>query len=286
MIQLRDRMIEDLRLRGCAPDTVETYTRCVRKFFEWAKLRPTRVQPENVRAFALHLMDERHLSCSSHDVYVGAIKFFFRVTLKRPEVVADIPRRKIPMTLPTVLSRGEVAELIDSASRVKHRAMFETLYGAGLRVSELCKLRIPDIDSRGMVIHIHGAKRGRDRDALLSPKLLGTLRSYFKTCHPAGPYLFPGRKPDRGMSRAAVAVAMKKAARKAGLTVRVHPHSLRHAFATHLLEQGVDLRTLQVLLGHASIRSTTRYLHVTTARMHTIRSPLDSLTRRDSNQAR
>jgi integrase/recombinase XerD len=228
MIQLRDRMIEDLRLRGRAPCTVETYTRCVGKFFEWVKRPPTRVQSENVRAFALYLMDERHLSCSSHDVYVGAIKFFFRVTLKRPEVVADIPRRKIPMTLPTVLSRGEVAELIDNASRVKHRAMFETLYGAGLRVSELCQLRVADIDSRSMVIHIHGAKRDRDRDALLSPGLLGTLRSYFKASRPAGPYLFPGRNPDRGITRAAVAVAMRKAAHKAGLSVHVHPHSLRH----------------------------------------------------------
>ena len=141
-----------------------------------------------------------------------------------------------------------------------------------------------DIDSPNRVIHIHDAKRGRERDALLSPELLATLRGYFKRYRPAGPHLFPGREPGRCISRAAVAAAMKKAARKAGLTVRVHPHSLRHAFGTHLLEQGVDLRTLQVLLGHASIRSTTRYLHVSTARMHTIRSPLDSLPRRHSTE--
>jgi integrase/recombinase XerD len=282
MSQLRDRMVEDLRLRGRAQNTIKTYTRCVSKFFDWSQVPPGRVQSEHVRRFVLHLMDDRHLSCSSHDVYVGAIKFFFRVTLKRPEVVADIARRKKPMRLPTVMSREQVAALLNSARIPKHRAMFETLYGAGLRVSELCKLQISDIDSRSMVIHVRDTKRGRSRDALLGPQLLRTLRSYFKTCRPVGSYLFPSRKPGTFMTRAAVAVAMKRAARKAGLEGRIHPHALRHAFATHLLEDGVDLRTLQVLLGHGSIRSTILYVHVTTARLRTLHSPLDSLPREDS----
>lgn len=284
MSQLRDRMIEDLRLRGRAQNTIDAYTRCVRKFFEFTKVPPARVQSEHVRAYLLHLMDDRHLSCASHGVYVGAIKFFFRVTMRRSDIVVDIPRRKIPRKLPTVVAQGQVADLIDSASIPKHQAMFETLYGAGLRVSELCKLKIVDIDSRNMVIHIHDAKRGRERDALLSPQLLETLRSYFKTCRPTGPYLFPGKIPGRCLTRAAVSQALKKAARKAGLETRVHPHALRHSFATHMLESGVDLRTVQVLLGHSSIRSTTHYLHVTAARMRTIRSPLDSLPRRGSKK--
>lgn len=284
MSQLRDTMIEDLRLRGRAQNTVDTYTRCVRKFFDWSKIAPARVQPADVRAFLVHLMDERHLSCASHDVYVGALKFFFRVTMKRPDVVAELPRRKVPMRLSAVLSQGEVAQLIDNTSSPKHRAICETLYGAGLRVSELCKLQLPDIDSRSMVVHIHSAKRGRERDALLSPQLLATLRSYFRACRPTGPYLFPGSKPGVHLTRAAVAKAVEKAGRKAGLRAHVHPHSLRHAFATHLLESGVDLRTVQVLLGHASIRSTTHYLHVTAARMHRLRSPLDSLPREDSHK--
>ena len=154
---------------------------------------------------------------------------------------------------------------------------FETLYGAGLRVSELRKLRSSDIDSRSMVIHVHHAKRGRERAALLSPQLLETLRSYFRDYRPAGPYLFPGSKQGTCLTRAAVAKAVQTAARTAGLKMRVHPHSLRHAFATHLLESGVDLRTVQILLGHASLSSTMCYLHVTAARMRAIRSPLDSL---------
>jgi site-specific recombinase XerD len=152
MRPLRDQMIEDLRLRGRAQNTIDTYVRCVRMLVDWAGVPPARLTAEQLRGFLLYLMDERHLGCASHDVYVGAIRFFFRVTMKRPDVVIDIPRRKIPMRLPTVPSQGEVAALIDNASILKHRAMFETLYGAGLRVSELRKLRILDIDSRSMVM--------------------------------------------------------------------------------------------------------------------------------------
>ena len=280
---LREKMVEDLRLRGLANNTINTYLGCVRRFFDWAKLRPSQIGAEHVRDFALHMLDVRRLSAASHDVYIGAIKFFFCVTLKRPQVVADLPRRKTPVKLPNVMSRELVARLLEGAATIKQRAMFETLYGAGLRVGELCALHLTDIDSRSMVIHIRNAKRGRARDALLSPQLLQTLRSYFRICHPSGPYLFPGRDSGTHITRAAVALAIRKAARKAGLTMRVHPHALRHAFATHLLEDGVDLRTLQVLLGHGSLKSTTLYVHITAARIRTIRSPLDSLPGRCPN---
>ncbi len=172
MRPLRDQMIEDLRLRGRAQNTIDTYVRCVRKLVQWAGVQPARLTDQHVRGFLLHLMDERRLSSASHDVYVGTIKFFLRVTMNRPDIAVDIPRRKVPMRLPPVPSQREVAALIDGASIPKRRAMFETLHGAGLRVSELRKLRSSDIDSRSMVIHVHHAKRGRERDTLLSPQPL------------------------------------------------------------------------------------------------------------------
>ncbi len=170
MSQLRDRMIEDLRLRGPAENTINTYVPCVSRFFEWVGVTPNKVD-------------------ASHDVYAGAIKFFFEVTLGRREVVADLVRRKVPMTLTLVPSREQIAQLVDNATCLKHHAMFQTLYGAGLRVSELCRLYINDIDSQSMVLHVREAKRHRARDAVLSPRLLSTLRQYYASYRPQGPYL-------------------------------------------------------------------------------------------------
>ncbi len=282
MKRLRDRMNEDLRLRGRAENTIKTYVPCVRKLSEWAGVPPNRIDAKIVRGFLLYLMNERKLSPSSHDVYAGAIKFFFTVTMQRPEVVADVARRKVPMTLTIVPCRAQVAQLIDGASILKHRAMFVTLYGAGLRVSELCRLHIADIDSQSKVIHVRKTKRHRAHDTLLSPVMLDTLREYYRRCRPTGPYLFPGIRSDMALTRSAVASALKKAARNAGLGIRVYPHLMRHAFATHMLEDGVDLRTVQVLLGHASIRSTMRYLYVSEARRQAIRSPVEALPKEAS----
>ena len=285
MSQLRDRMIEDLRLRGRAENTINTYVPCVSRFFEWAGVTPNKVDAGIVRAFLLHLVNERRLSPSSHDVYAGAIKFFFEVTLGRPEVVADLVRRKVPMTLTLVPSRAQIAQLLDGAANVKHQAMFMTLYGAGLRVSELRRLHIADIDSSNMVIHIRKAKRHRVRDALLSPQLLSTLRGYFASYRPQGPYLFPGYRSDAPLTRNAIAKSLHKAACCAGLGIHVYPHLLRHAFATHMLEDGEDLRTVQVLLGHASLSSTMRYLHLSEARRTSIRSPLERLPKEGSKSS-
>lgn len=279
MSRLRDRMTEDLRLRGRAQNTIDAYVRCVRMLIEWACMPPSKIDALIVRAFLLYLMDERGLSAASHGVYVGAIMFFFRVTMHRPEVVADLARRKVPMRLPLVPSRLQIAQLIDAAPSLKHRTMMMVLYSAGLRVSEMCKLTITDIDSQSMVVHVREAKRHRARDTLLSELLLDTLREYFRTYRPAGPWLFPGRIPGKPLTRVAVSKAMTAAARQAELELRVYPHLLRHAFATHLLEDGVDLRTVQVLLGHGSMSSTMRYVHVSEARRQAIRSPLDTLPR-------
>jgi len=277
MSQLRDRMIEDLRLRGRADNTINTYVPCVSRFFQWAGVTPNKVDAGIVRAFLLYLVNDRRLSASSHDVYAGAIKFFFEVTMGRPDVVTGVVWRKVPMTLILVPSREQIAQLIDNATYLKHQAMFETLYGAGLRVSELRRLHIHDIDSQSMVLHVRETKRHRVRDALLSGQLLSTLRRYFATYRPQGQYLFPGRSPNEPLTRAAVAIGLSKAASNAGLRIRVYPHLLRHAFATHMLEDGEDLRTVQVLLGHASLSSTMRYLHLSEARRKTIRSPLERL---------
>jgi site-specific recombinase XerD len=275
-------MIEDLRLRGRADNTIKTYVRCVRKFFEWARVVPSKVDATLVRGFLLYLMDERKLSAASHGVYVGAIVFFFAVTLRRPEIVAGIARRKVPMRVPTVPSPAQVARLIEGATILKHRAMMETLYGGGLRVSELCHLQIADIDSESMVIHVRKTKRLRARDALLSRRMLKTLRTYYADSRPAGPYLFPGRRAGAALTRAAVSKAMTNAAPNARLVLRVYPHLLRHAFATHLLEAGVDLRTVQVLLGHACMESTMAYLHISEARRRAVHSPLDALPKEGS----
>jgi len=179
--------------------------------------------------------------------------------------------------VPTVLSGSEVARLLAALETDKHRALVMLAYGAGLRASEACKLRIEDVDPKRMLLHIRDTKRGRERYVMLSPRLLAMLRAYWKVSRPKGPQLFPGRDLGKRLTRAAMHKAIVKAAKLAGITKRVSPHTLRHSFATHLLEAGTDLRTLQVLLGHASLKSTMAYLHISTARVQSVASPLDAL---------
>ena len=184
-----------------------------------------------------------------------------------------MPRMRVPMHVPMVLTGGEVARLIAALRSEKQRALVMLAYGAGLRVSEVCKLRVDDIDPKRMVLRIQGAKRGRARYVMLSSRLLGTLRAYWKVARASGPHMFPGRDRSKLLTRAAVHQAIVKAAKAAGIPKRISPHTRSHSFATHLLEAGTDLRTLQVLLGHASLKSTMAYLHVSTARVQSIASP-------------
>ena len=277
MARLRDKMREDLELRGRSPATIDTYLRCVRRFVEHVGRPPATLGAVEVRQFLLHLLRTSKAHPATINVYAAAIRFFYQVTLKRPDVVADVPRMKVPMRLPTFLSGTEVERLLAAIPTNKHRAMVMLAYGAGLRVGEIARLEIGDIDAKRMVLHIRTTKRGRERYVMLSPRLLEALRAYWKEARPQGRCLFPGRDPEKVISRVAIHKAIQKAARRAGLQKRISPHSLRHSFATHLLEGGTDLRTLQVLLGHASMRSTTAYLHVTTARVQALRSPLDAL---------
>jgi site-specific recombinase XerD len=277
MVRLRDKMREDLELRGMSANTIDAYVRCARRFAEHFSLPPGKLGATDVRQYLLYLIHEANRSPSTINVYAAAIRFLFAVTLKRPDVVADVVPMKTPMRLPRVLSGTEVEKLIGALGTAKHLAMAMLLYGAGLRVGELTHLEVGDIDAKRMLIHIRGAKRGRERYIMLSPRLLAALRAYWKAARLRGTRLFPGRDPSKPLTRAAVHRALSKAAAKAGISGRLGPHSLRHSFATHLLEGGTDLRTVQVLLGHASLRSTATYLHVTAARTQAIRSPLDDV---------
>lgn len=277
MVQLRDKMREDLELRGFRPNTIDAYLRCARRFAEHVQVPPGKLDAGDVRRYLLYLIHEAKVSPSTVNVYAAAIRFLFAVTLKRPEVVADVVPLKTRMRLPRVLSGTEVEKLIGALRSLKHLAIAMLLYGAGMRVGEVRYLETGDIDAKRMVIHIRDAKRGRERYVMLSPRLLAVLRAHWKAARLRGPLLFPGHDPSKPLTRNAIHKALSQAACKAGIGGRLGPHTLRHAFATHLLEGGTDVRTVQVLLGHASLRSTLTYLHVTAARTQALRSPLDDL---------
>ncbi len=274
--RLRDKMREDLVLRGMSANTVETYVRCARRFAEHFGRSPCRMGAAEIRAFLLWLT-ERKVSASTFNVYAGALRFLYTVTLERPEAIARMARMPVPMRVPVVLSGTEVERLLGAISSDRLRVAAMLAYGAGLRVGEICRVRVEDIDPKRMVLRVRESKRGRERYVMLSPRLLSAMRAYWKLARPSGPYLFCGKKPGSILRRASVHKGIASAARRAGLQKRVGPHTLRHTFATHLLEAGTDLRTLQVLLGHASIDSTAVYLHVSTARVQSTTSPLDAL---------
>lgn len=277
MGQLRDRMLEDMRLRRLRPNTQKIYTRCVRDLAKYARRQPDRLDTRDVRAFLLHLVDERKVATATHRIYVAAFRFFFRVTARRPHVMSSIPNPRRSKPLPVILTGSEVEQLIEAAPTRKQRACFLLGYGAGLRVSEIVALRIDDVDSKRHLIRIRDAKGSKDRYVMLSPRLLEELRDYYRRYRPEGPALFPGRRPGTVLTRQAVHRAVHRAAQRAGLCKRVSPHALRHAFATHLMELGTHPRVLQALLGHASAASTDRYLHVAPSHIARVQSPLDLL---------
>jgi integrase/recombinase XerD len=281
-MRVRDKMRDDLLLRGMSPRTIDTYVRCARRFSEHFGRAPSMLGAVEIRAFFLHLVKARKVRPSSFNVYASALRFLYGVTLQQGEKVMHLPRMRVPMRVPVVLSASEIVRLLDALDSSTHRACVMLAYGSGLRVSEVCKLRAQDIDPKRMVIHVLAAKGGRERHVMMSAMFLSTLRAHYKTARRVGPYLFGGRGTGRPLTSAAIQKAVAKAARKAGIQTRVAPHTLRHSFATHLLESGTDLRTLQVLMGHACVESTMQYLHVTTARVQSLTSPLDTLPRSTS----
>jgi site-specific recombinase XerD len=277
MGQLREKMLEDLKLRRYRPGTIEAYLRCARAFAAYHRRPPEEMGEEEIRKFLLHLIDERKASPSSHKMYLAAVKFLYGVTLGRPEVAVRLPWPKVPTTLPDILDGDEVERLLVSVESLMHRAILMTAYGAGMRIAEACSLCVGDIDSARGLIHIRDGKRGRDRFVMLPRRLLVFLREYWKAVRPTGPRLFPGQKEGRSITPSAVRAALAQAVAAAAITKRVTPHVLRHCFATHLLEGGEDIRTIQVLLGHSSIRTTARYTQVSKRHIGRTQSPLDRL---------
>jgi site-specific recombinase XerD len=259
---------------------VALYVSNAKRFVAHFGKSPTEMGENEVRQFLLHLAQERHLQPSTMRAYLAAIAFLYGTTLGRPDVCARIPwprdrRRK----LPDVLSLDEVERLLGAVDGIKHRAIITTAYGAGLRITEACSLKVGDIDSERGVIHIRNGKLGRDRYVMLADSLLQGLRGYWKLVRPAGPYLFPGHGREF-ISPDAVRDALNQAVTAANIKKRVTPHTLRHSFATHLLEAGESIRVIQALLGHSSIRTTARYTQVSVAEITRTKSPLDRLPTR------
>jgi site-specific recombinase XerD len=277
MGKLYDQMKADLELRRYHSDTRRKYLLYARNFVAYYRRSPEELGEAEVRGFLLHLARSGKCGPATHKMYVAALKFLYTHTLKRSDVAAGIPYPRVPSRLPDILSAQEITALLAAVRSLKHRAIITTTYACGLRISEVCKLEVGDIDSQRMLIHIRDGKRGRDRYVMLSPTLLACLRRYYRALRPPKPLLFPGRQADFPITPEAVRYALQKAAADCGITKRVYPHSLRHAFATHLLEAGVDSRKIQVLLGHKSIRTTERYTQVSTQHIGTIKSPLDLL---------
>ena len=283
MTHLRKTMLEELQRRNLSKLTAECYVRVGEEFSRYHHRAPDQLGPEQIRQYQAHLFTDRKLDANTVAQHLSALRFFFIKTLKRNWSVEETPYPKRPIRLPDVLSREEVERLIDSADSRLHRVWLLTLYATGVRREELVRLKVSDIDSARMVLHIHQGKGNQDRDVMLSPRLLEELREYWRWMNPKPKtYLFAGggraHATDVPMSAKSVFHAVKNAARRAGLRKRVHPHTLRHCFATHLLEAGADLRTIQLLLGHADLKTTSRYLHLSEARLKATPSPLDALT--------
>ena len=276
MTRLRQKLIEDLEVRRYARTTIQAYVRAVAVFAEHFDRSPDRLGAEHARRYQLHLIHERKLAPATFIQIVAGLRFFYETTLGRPWVAERIPYPRQERRLPTVLSRVETAALLDALDNLKHRAMLMTLYGAGLRVSELVALRPDDVDSERKLLRVRQGKGRKDREALLGDKLLEALRAYWKASRPAV-WLFPGANPERPITTRSVRLVCRQAARKARLSKAVSPHTLRHSFATHLLEDGVDLRTIQILLGHRDLKATTVYLHVSPTATTCTLSPLDRL---------
>lgn len=282
MTRIRDNLAADLELAGRAESTRKHYIYCAHRFVKWADKPLARVGESDVRAFLLWLIHERKLSVGAYLPHLGALRFLFTVTLKRPEVVAGIPWPKMRRQRPDALTRDEVRRVIEAAHSPFWRAFFATAYAAGLRRMEVARLRAEHIDAQAGLIRVVEGKGGKSREVMLDRTLLAALRRHWRTHALPGPWLFPARDgrggwQDHPVDLGQASHAFKKAREAAGIHRKVTLHGLRHAFATHLLDDGVDLVTLQVLLGHDRIETTSRYTQVTAARIRDTRSPLRSL---------
>ena len=279
MTKLRKMMLEELQRRNYSETTVTTYVKVVAAFARYFNRPPDQLGPDEIRTYQVYLINEKKLNPKTVRLHTAALRFFFCKTLRRHYPLEEVPYPKAPRRLPTILTQDEVVRLIDAASNLFHRAMLMTAYSTGMRRIEMCQLKVEDVDSERMVIHIREGKGRRDRDVPLSPKLLETLREYWRWMKPQT-FLFPGTvngsRADKPITPKVLWEACREAAQRAGITKAVRPHLLRHSFATHLLEGGADLPTVQALLGHADLKPTSIYLHVSQRHIKAAGTPLDN----------
>jgi len=279
MTQLRKRMLEELQRRNYSPNTIRPYLYAVEDFARYFGKSPDKLGQEHLRKYQLHLLHDCKLTVETIVGRIAALRFFFVKVLRRPYREIDLVYPKRPERLPLILSEEEVARLIESASTSYHRVILMTLYGTGLRREELCRLKVTDVDSQRMVIHVRQGKGNKDRDVTLSPRLLDVLRAYWKWRKPKT-YLFPSpyrSRTERPIDSKTVWYAVREAARRAGIKKKVSPHLLRHSWATHLLERGTDLKTIQILLGHFDLEATTIYLHLSQHHLQAVNNPIEAL---------
>ncbi len=285
MTHLRKMMLEELQRRNYAETTTRYYLRTVEDFARHFNRPPDRLGPRHIREYQAALFQKRKLAPGTVTIRLAALRFFYIKTLRKAWSIAETPYPKKVVHLPAILSQEEVAQLIDAARTPCHRTLLMTLYATGVRCAELTRLKISDIDSQRMVVHVQGGKGRRDRDVMLSPKLLQELRKHWQSLkRKPSVWLFPGNRHhsgDKPMDTKTPRYACQQAAQRAGIKKDVHPHTLRHCFATHLLEAGADLRTIQILLGHSHLKETTIYLHLSQRHLNATASPLDSLKLKD-----
>ena len=280
MTHLRKIMLEELQRRHYSQATTQRYIRLVERFAQHFHSSPDRLGRQHIREYQAQLFTVQKLSPGGVTNHLCALRFFYVQTLKKPWSIADTPYPRKRYRLPTILSPEEVAQLIDAAPTPFYRTILMTLYGIGVRRAELTRLKVSDIDSRRMVVHIQGGKGRQDRDVMLSPVLLEELRAHWRRLRKKSIWLFPGNRwhsGDHPTDTKTPYQACAAAARRAGIKKRVYPHVLRHCFATHLLEAGADLHTIQILLGHHDLKETTRYLHLSQRHLNATASPLDAL---------
>ncbi len=276
MTTLRQRMTDDLRLRNRSLRTINTYIACVAHFARHFGKSPEQLGPEEIRQYQVYLVEQRRVSWSYFNQAVCALRFLYRHTLGRDWAVAHIPFPRQPKKLPVVLSQAEVVRLFDAVRSLKQRAILMTAYATGLRLSEVTHLQVSDIDSQRMVIRVQQGKGQKDRYVMLSPTLLEVLRLYWRAERPTT-WLFPSKRKDQPINHSVVQLACHQAGLDAGLTKRATVRSLRHSFATHLLEAGTNIRIIQTLLGHSSVSTTQRYTYVSNKTVRATESPLELL---------
>ena len=275
---IKEKMKQQMEIRGLSENTQESYLRAAAQFVKHFMVSPETLGVEDIHAYQLHLIRERKVAAATYNIHVAALRFLYRTTLKVDWNIEAIPFHKKTKRLPVVLSPEELVRLCDAVRNIKHKAMILTLYDTGARVTEVARLKTTDIDSKRMLVRIEQGKGHKDRYVPLSEKLLAVLRRYWASQRRHSKiWLFPGCKPQLPYSRRSLQKVVHAAQLRSGLQKTVTPHTLRHSFATHHLENGTDIRTIQVLLGHRSIGTTSKYIHVASNYLENTRTPLDTL---------